>query len=127
MSFTYSSTTKYSAVPGTQEVWHFHLKTSAAGLGAEVVGAGVVGFPVVGDAVYGVTSVVGKGLKKLAYAVEAWRQRRATYGELVALDDRLLADIGIHRSDIPAIAEAAGHQHIVGGRVAAPGSLTSSI
>ena len=32
-----------------------------------------------------------------------WRQRRRAYGELMALDDRLLADIGLRRSDIPAI------------------------
>ena len=32
-----------------------------------------------------------------------WRQRRRAYGELIALDDRLLADIGLRRTDVPAI------------------------
>jgi uncharacterized protein YjiS (DUF1127 family) len=59
----------------------------------------------------------GPGLKKVAYAIEAWRQRRATYGELSALDDRLLADLGIQRADIPAIAEGAAHRPIMGGRM----------
>lgn len=32
-----------------------------------------------------------------------WRQRRRALIELMALDDRLLADIGLRRTDIPAI------------------------
>jgi uncharacterized protein YjiS (DUF1127 family) len=34
-----------------------------------------------------------------------WRRRQRAYHELTALDDRSLADIGIHRSQIPAIVE----------------------
>jgi uncharacterized protein YjiS (DUF1127 family) len=33
------------------------------------------------------------------------RRRRRAYDELTALDDRSLADIGIHRSQIPAMVE----------------------
>jgi uncharacterized protein YjiS (DUF1127 family) len=33
------------------------------------------------------------------------RQRNRAYGELAALDDRSLADIGLHRSHIPAVVE----------------------
>ena len=33
------------------------------------------------------------------------RERRRAYGELTALDDRSLADIGLHRTHIPAVAE----------------------
>ncbi len=33
-----------------------------------------------------------------------WRQRRATIAQLESLDDRLLADIGLVRGDIPAVA-----------------------
>jgi uncharacterized protein YjiS (DUF1127 family) len=48
------------------------------------------------------------GIAAALYAVErtvvrpalAWRQRRATYRELTALDDRQLADIGLSRSDL---------------------------
>ena len=38
-------------------------------------------------------------------AFAGWRRRQRAYGELMALDDRSLADIGIHRSEIPAIIE----------------------
>ena len=34
-----------------------------------------------------------------------WRRREQAYAELMSLDDRSLADIGIHRSQIPAIVE----------------------
>jgi uncharacterized protein YjiS (DUF1127 family) len=36
-------------------------------------------------------------------AWNGWRARQRAYGELMALDDRSLADIGIRRSDIPAL------------------------
>ena len=39
------------------------------------------------------------------HAFAQWRRRQQAYGELMALDDRSLADIGIRRSDIPAIVE----------------------
>jgi uncharacterized protein YjiS (DUF1127 family) len=34
-----------------------------------------------------------------------WRRRHQAYAELMALDDRSLADIGIRRSEIPGIIE----------------------
>lgn len=34
-----------------------------------------------------------------------WRRRQQAYTELMALDDRSLADIGVRRSEIPAIVE----------------------
>ncbi|MGH7092003.1 MAG: DUF1127 domain-containing protein [Stellaceae bacterium] len=40
-------------------------------------------------------------------ALAARHARRLAYTELTALDDRALADIGIHRSQIPAIVEGA--------------------
>ena len=36
-----------------------------------------------------------------------WRRKQQAYSELMALDDRSLADIGVRRSEIPAIVE--GH------------------
>ena len=48
-------------------------------------------------------------------AIARWRQRQRAYGELAALDDRSLADIGIRRSQIPAVVEgfhdASGGDH----------------
>ena len=38
-------------------------------------------------------------------ALSDWRHRQLAYAELSALDDRSLADIGIRRSEIPAIVE----------------------
>jgi len=37
-----------------------------------------------------------------------WRRRAHAFDELMALDDRSLADIGIHRSQIPGIVESFG-------------------
>ncbi|HZK89836.1 MAG TPA: DUF1127 domain-containing protein [Stellaceae bacterium] len=39
------------------------------------------------------------------HALSDWRHRQQAYAELMALDDRSLADIGIRRSEIPAIVE----------------------
>ena len=39
-------------------------------------------------------------LNSAGRAFSAWRQRQQTYGELMALDDHSLADIGLHRSQI---------------------------
>jgi len=36
-------------------------------------------------------------------AFRQWRQRQRAYGELMSLDDRSLADIGIRRSEISSI------------------------
>jgi uncharacterized protein YjiS (DUF1127 family) len=41
-------------------------------------------------------------------AVAEWRRRERTYRELMALDDRSLADIGIHRTQIRALIEGGG-------------------
>ena len=38
-------------------------------------------------------------------AIARWRQRQRAYGELMALDDRSLSDIGIRRSEIAAIVD----------------------
>jgi uncharacterized protein YjiS (DUF1127 family) len=38
-------------------------------------------------------------------ALSQWRRREQAYSELMALNDRELADIGVRRSEIPAIVE----------------------
>ena len=48
--------------------------------------------------------VIGRGLKALAAPYKVWREYQDTYAELSQLDDRMLADIGIARSDIPRVA-----------------------
>lgn len=86
---------------------------------AEVIGRFAGNF--LGD----IALTLGKGLKAVAYAVEGWRQRRTTYGELNALDDRMLADIGIQRADIEAVAEGAAHGPLTRGRVRPARELSS--
>jgi uncharacterized protein YjiS (DUF1127 family) len=39
------------------------------------------------------------------HAFAEWRRKQRAYAELMALDDRSLADIGIRRSEIPALVE----------------------
>lgn len=47
---------------------------------------------------------IGRGLKALAAPYRVWREYQNTYAELSQLDDRMLSDIGIARSDIPRVA-----------------------
>ncbi len=47
---------------------------------------------------------LGKLTVVVAKAVERWNERRHVYWELSTMDDRILADIGIARSEIEAIA-----------------------
>ena len=53
-------------------------------------------------------------------AWKGWRDRRRAYDELMALDDYALADIGIRRSEIPAIVEGF-HEKARGESVGASG------
>lgn len=55
-------------------------------------------------------------------AYQGWRQRTRAYDELMALDDRSLADIGIHRSEIPGIVEGF-HEMAQAPKVAADAEL----
>jgi uncharacterized protein YjiS (DUF1127 family) len=69
----------------------------------------------------------GETLRKLAHGIEAWRKRKATYGELMSLDDRLLSDIGIQRADISAISEATANRGFSASPMHATGTLTRGI
>jgi len=53
-------------------------------------------------------------LAKLIRLFRAWRGYARSVRELSTLSDRELADIGVHRSEIPAVARAyAGRSHRV--------------
>jgi uncharacterized protein YjiS (DUF1127 family) len=43
-------------------------------------------------------------MKRIGLALEGWRRYRRTVSELAALDSRTLADLGITRADIEAVA-----------------------
>jgi uncharacterized protein YjiS (DUF1127 family) len=55
-------------------------------------------------------------------AIAGWRQRQRAYGELMSLDDRSLADIGIRREEIRAVVEG---YHDDGQRRAAASARTA--
>ncbi len=52
---------------------------------------------------YKAVTAVAELVENTVDAVRAWRQRRAAFAELSRLDDRLLKDIGIDRSEIRAV------------------------
>jgi uncharacterized protein YjiS (DUF1127 family) len=49
----------------------------------------------------------GSAFKAAIVRLKSWNERRATFAELEALDDRILADIGLSRSEISQV--ASGH------------------
>jgi uncharacterized protein YjiS (DUF1127 family) len=70
-----------------------------------------------------VVGAVATAVRRLTARLVAWHRARATYRELMALDDRQLADIGLSRSEIEGIAligkAAAAITREVGGKVPA--------
>lgn len=57
----------------------------------------------------GMAATVGRTVTRAVIEpVQRRRRVRAAYRELMALDDRMLADIGLRRVDIPAVARGAG-------------------
>jgi uncharacterized protein YjiS (DUF1127 family) len=64
---------------------------------------------VAGESVGGQEWVVVALAKYLGRKLAAWSSRRDAYRRLTALDDRMLADIGLRRSDIPAVVKAMDH------------------
>jgi uncharacterized protein YjiS (DUF1127 family) len=96
-----AETSGRSVSTATRRADLFELEREARQIRAEAVADSF------GPLVVGALNLVGTGLTKVAYALEGWRKRRATFGELMSLDDRLLADIGVQRADIPVIADTA--------------------
>lgn len=58
----------------------------------------------IADAVVGLIHAVRTAAARLYAPVKAWAVERGTRDELMSLDDRTLADIGLTRGDIPQVA-----------------------
>lgn len=64
---------------------------------------GAAGHPAVLLAQWSVEILAATAIR-LRARFDAWRRRRETLGRLLALDDRMLADIGLTRYDVEAMA-----------------------
>lgn len=58
----------------------------------------------IADAFAGIARVIRTVAGKLSAPIKNWAAERATRDELMSLDDRTLADIGLTRGDIPQVA-----------------------
>lgn len=56
-------------------------------------------------------------LRRLFDALGRWHSRRKTIQALSALDDRMLRDIGLHRSEIPALVDGLVPTRTLSGRI----------
>ncbi|WP_374441532.1 RSP_7527 family protein [Stella sp.] len=57
----------------------------------------------VGRTLSGVGAFLVAAPRKIARSLAAWNDQRRAYDELMALDDRQLRDMGLARSEIPAV------------------------
>jgi uncharacterized protein YjiS (DUF1127 family) len=58
----------------------------------------------IADVVTGIAAALRAVVKPVVTRVKAWATEQATRDELLALDERTLADIGLTRGDIPRVA-----------------------
>ena len=88
-----------------------HYQRSAAGAGGgtgnvpfyEFVSPNLYAGDIVATLISASVKTIGSGVA----AIRRWHWERTTRTALHALDDRILADIGVHRSQIDSIAETA--------------------
>jgi uncharacterized protein YjiS (DUF1127 family) len=57
---------------------------------------------------FGIAAALHAAERNFVRPLLAWHQKRATYRELMALDDRQLADIGVSRSDLDIVSFVPG-------------------
>ena len=88
---------------------HYNPETASAGGGTSNVP--FYGFVApnqyAGEALATVLSAVFNTIRRSATAVKRWNWERTTRHALASLDNTTLADIGVSRSEIPAVARAA--------------------
>ena len=88
---------------------HYYRETANAGGGTTNVPFFEVVAPTlfVGEAVATVFSAAYDAVEKGVTAFNSWRWERTTRRALASLDNATLADIGVARSEIPAVAKKA--------------------
>jgi uncharacterized protein YjiS (DUF1127 family) len=62
------------------------------------------------ELLFGTAAAVAGPVRRAAQAVARYRRNRRAIADLRSLDDRLLRDIGVERSDIPALVRAVESQ-----------------
>jgi len=65
---------------------------------------------VIGSAIGGGVAALARTAKNIVAGFAAWRARRQAEAELAQLDDRMLADLGLTRSQIEAAIEGRIHR-----------------
>lgn len=65
------------------------------------------------DSIAAFARIAGRGLAVAARPLSGWWARTQVQDELMGMDDRMLADIGISRADIPAVAAGRYQGHPV--------------
>ena len=91
--------------------YHFYRESPDAGGGASSVPFHGVVAPnlYAGEGVATVLFAVSEGFKRAVSAFNSWRWERTTRNVLAKLDNATLTDIGVARSEIPAVARAAAN------------------
>lgn len=79
------------ATPSLEAFYEAQARAMRAKFFADTISAGAGG--------------MAAGLRALAAKLRAWQHKRVAYDELMALDDRMLKDIGISRTEIAAAVE----------------------
>jgi uncharacterized protein YjiS (DUF1127 family) len=65
------------------------------------------------DSIAAFARIAGRGLAIAARPLAGWWSRTQVQDELMGMDDRMLADIGISRADIPAVAAGRYQGHTI--------------
>jgi uncharacterized protein YjiS (DUF1127 family) len=89
--------------PLTPEQWSLLQRHAARNAHRARAGAFRHAFVLIAGLAKGAAASLWRGIGKAWKAYVGWRERRAAIGELSRLDDRMLKDMGLHRSEIESV------------------------